>query len=877
QAIQTFLTDKANLGSPTKRGRKDKPHVISYCRFTKLIICHLGRIHNIHQRSTSPFHLAEEDLRLGNLKFIPKGEEDEHDQKVTAEKEGENKSTSTKQPKPKPAIEKSSKPAPAPKPKVTKEKPSKASTAKPPKPKPAKEKSTKATPLQKAGKGKVAKVRNVKSSFQLVDEPDEEPAHSEPEPEHQGEGEEFDMEREAIRPLPVRVEARRTPATKEASTGPSTQPQDDTAANIVCDSPSPADAETRVESDKTNSRGDIEILQIAEEIGEDVTNQVQESLNFSADEHVIIEDPLSATGTLSSMKNLEDAYAIGDQFINDKSTDDEQEYSMVGSNLTTTTTTPLPPPPQQQSTTKSELAERVTTLEKKLSDLEQTNKNLDNTTRNLGSRVYTLELRDLPHKIDEAVHENVKEVVQITLQAPLRDRFRDLSEEAMGEFLDEKDKSYKRRRDDQDPLPPPPDSDLSKRRRHDTGASGLHHTSSSSVIRYYFQLDERPATPEPAWVIPTSHITDVENNLANALASTYQAPVKNSLLEKTRDMRTFMNWYCQKIGKTELTHADLEGQAYEVIDWANPEGDQVRIDISKPLPFNGPPVVFPVSNNEWKIMRFNEIYKFSDGTLTNIMEALDYRVKEYKVNRLNPVDSNMLEKLRENVLINHKPNGEHINAPLESMRDSVSVCYASVLDLTLGAGRLRSSYVNVTSSLSSKVMITRAFFLEMTSLYASLPTAITHISMSLLKNIRFELVTYGPGGPLKAAVLLLSYPDLITFLDLGPVNSDFVKLPFLWTLFHCNLRDERLLGVLLRDAALCGGYIKLAQLFSASGIWDVGMTQAGSGVASLSSSGIGFNHSGLCLIFGRWTESVSCQSDILAEIGVGMSSTGCSA
>nr|GEU37768.1 hypothetical protein [Tanacetum cinerariifolium] len=46
-------------------------------------------------------------------------------------------------------------------------------------------------------------------------------------------------------------------------------------------------------------------------------------------------------------------------------------------------------------------------------------------------------------------------------------------------------------------------------------------------------------------------------------------------------------------------------------------------------------VVFPVGNNERKIMRFNEIYKFSNGTLTNIMEALDHRVKEYKVNRLN--------------------------------------------------------------------------------------------------------------------------------------------------------------------------------------------------------------------------------------------------
>nr|GEW09436.1 hypothetical protein [Tanacetum cinerariifolium] len=47
-------------------------------------------------------------------------------------------------------------------------------------------------------------------------------------------------------------------------------------------------------------------------------------------------------------------------------------------------------------------------------------------------------------------------------------------------------------------------------------------------------------------------------------------------------------------------------------------------------------VMFPVGNNERKIMRFNEIYKFSDGMLTNIIEALDYRVKEYKVNRLNP-------------------------------------------------------------------------------------------------------------------------------------------------------------------------------------------------------------------------------------------------
>nr|GEZ53601.1 hypothetical protein [Tanacetum cinerariifolium] len=47
-------------------------------------------------------------------------------------------------------------------------------------------------------------------------------------------------------------------------------------------------------------------------------------------------------------------------------------------------------------------------------------------------------------------------------------------------------------------------------------------------------------------------------------------------------------------------------------------------------------VVFPINNNERKIMRLNEIYKFSDGTLTWILEALAYRVKEFKIKQLNP-------------------------------------------------------------------------------------------------------------------------------------------------------------------------------------------------------------------------------------------------
>nr|GEW95866.1 hypothetical protein [Tanacetum cinerariifolium] len=61
---------------------------------------------------------------------------------------------------------------------------------------------------------------------------------------------------------------------KEASTGPSTQPENDTSANIVHDTPSPTDAETGAETDKSNSEGDTEILNIGEEQGEDVTDKV---------------------------------------------------------------------------------------------------------------------------------------------------------------------------------------------------------------------------------------------------------------------------------------------------------------------------------------------------------------------------------------------------------------------------------------------------------------------------------------------------------------------------------------------------------------------------------------------------------------------------
>ncbi|GJV12955.1 hypothetical protein Tco_1354496 [Tanacetum coccineum] len=50
---------------------------------------------------------------------------------------------------------------------------------------------------------------------------------------------------------------------------------------------------------------------------------IHESLKHTTEEHVHLENPLSSSGTLSSMKNLEDNFTFDDQFINDKPTEED--------------------------------------------------------------------------------------------------------------------------------------------------------------------------------------------------------------------------------------------------------------------------------------------------------------------------------------------------------------------------------------------------------------------------------------------------------------------------------------------------------------------------------------------------------------------------
>nr|GFB77038.1 hypothetical protein [Tanacetum cinerariifolium] len=83
--------------------------------------------------------------------------------------------------------------------------------------------------------------------------------------------------------------------------------------------------------------------------------------------------------------------------------------------------------------------------------------------------------------------------------------------------------------------------------------------------------EERPATPEPAWSIPSSDVPVLTNNWASALTSNYSPPPEDSLLAQTDDIAIFMDWFCKRRGITELKPQDLEGPSFEIVKVFHPD------------------------------------------------------------------------------------------------------------------------------------------------------------------------------------------------------------------------------------------------------------------------------------------------------------------
>ncbi|GJU48880.1 hypothetical protein Tco_1218435 [Tanacetum coccineum] len=376
----------------------------------------------------------------------------------------------------------------------------------------------------------------------------------------------------------------------------------------------------------------------------------EENLKLPTEDQVILEEPASSAGTMSSLQNIDKELSFTNQFLVEKSQEDEPDKSNTKVEVQSMVTVPI-----HQDTSSVPL---------------MTTPVIDLTMSQPVSTMYKLENLNVPHQVKKAIDEVVIDAVDWAMQAPLRARFSDLPTVDMKEILHQRmfeDNSYEAHevhanlfdaleksleRDHSDQLLSDLDEAHRKKRKRrasprtppgslplqppppppPVGASGALGTSGASGST---QLPPPPPPPPTgasgsapqqgskapsssmamastlesmAWTTSDTryestgvsadqdsspieslmHDDSTPDEQASALASSYEPPAENSLLAKTGDMTTFLNWYCRQINKSKLTQVDLEGQAYEVVK-VNPKGDQVRINVNRPLPLGGPP------------------------------------------------------------------------------------------------------------------------------------------------------------------------------------------------------------------------------------------------------------------------------------------------
>ncbi|GJT86088.1 hypothetical protein Tco_1067805 [Tanacetum coccineum] len=289
--------------------------------------------------------------------------------------------------------------------------------------------------------------------------------------------------------------ARRDQTPPDSQTGPSSQPEDDTSEKVIHESSSTSDSErTESETDTAAPKGDKDQGEVdsstvtsgvsipvsvpekahvalagpdPEPMKEDQTGsdsgklhvslagpnpehmddeflataypKVHENLKLITGERVIDDKPESHSGSMSSMKNLDDTFNFGDQFLHDKPTEDDQEKSKVreesdstipdSSHQTVTSTPPViapftevssskpsllvtPPPINTEATTiTTSLPEitpfialqlRVARLEQEMSEVKKTDHSAD-VLASIRSQVPTAVDNYLGTKLDDAL------------------------------------------------------------------------------------------------------------------------------------------------------------------------------------------------------------------------------------------------------------------------------------------------------------------------------------------------------------------------------------------------------------------------------------------------------------------------------------------
>nr|GEY89084.1 hypothetical protein [Tanacetum cinerariifolium] len=476
---------------------------------------------------------------------------------------------------------------------------------------------------------------------------------------------------------------------------------------------------------------------------------VHENLKLTVEEQVILEEPASSTGTLSSLQHLPKDLNFGDLFFNDKPSEADNEKS--------------------NAETKAESMMFVT--------IQQDTSAIPPMTTpiiNLTSRPDSL-------NVSKPVDKIVTDAVDWAIQALLRNRFRDFPEADMKEILHQRiwetnsykahedhmmlyealEKSMNRDHTDEllknlaEPPPPLPLSTYQAGQSHGSAAPSSSKTVASAEYKAWTMTDTRlrpsiSSTPEDLHMdddmAPDAQVHSSDDEVignahipkASALASTYSPSPEDSLLAQTG-----LAFKLVKVFHPNVIHLWYQMEECHKLLIDSLDDSILQHNVSKPLPLGGPPGQVTIQSDfffnkdlkylrygskgsrpalsvskmkanyypdvgleqmvpdqmwieeeckfdiaamyetwfqlgiesyqtqlnltkprwdatgfEYKhnykvidspravtfrdkyevqmIMRFNEIHNFNDDTLHQIDEAFDYRVKEFKVNRMNP-------------------------------------------------------------------------------------------------------------------------------------------------------------------------------------------------------------------------------------------------
>nr|GEV38178.1 hypothetical protein [Tanacetum cinerariifolium] len=535
QSIHTFIKDKRNLFRHTTGKKRATLIVIPSIRFTKLIIHHLQRRHKFHPRPDSPLHLSSDEPILGYHKFSAKGTK----RKVFGMPIPGSLITQTSKELPTtriirqmwPSIEVSTPVAsaqPVPTLALAKPQENKRKQAMETSDKPAKAKRVKHSAASKTRKPR-SPPKSVAASEAEEGGNDEDQAGPDPGAQAEGQtGKDADTLDEG--------QAGSNPDDmSEGQAGPdpgNTKNKELSVPNLV------------VHTGLDREHMDLDVADISpqpfmEQLDEGFIAmaypKVQESLKLAVEEHVLLEEPASSSGTLSSLQHLIRDISFGDQFFSDKPLDTDKNAE-------------------------TEIESMVNVLiQQALSSISQ-----------MTSPIIDLTLRLVSPKETECY--KTHEEHTLLFKALEKSINRDHSEDLVQDLTKARKKKKKHRESPKTPPgspphqpPPPPPLPTGPSR-----PSRAPRASGSSQVP--------PPLPPTSLPPSNSHKSPPSSSktVASALASNYSPPPKDSLLVQIDDMATFIDWF----SKRQECHKLLTNSVDDPI---------LRNNVSKPLPLGGPP------------------------------------------------------------------------------------------------------------------------------------------------------------------------------------------------------------------------------------------------------------------------------------------------